>query len=86
MFCFVFFSALSADGFVDTAPATSALSYKRVRFNATLVIDSPYNREPSPEVDDAWRELLQCTSIKAAFSVSIKCVDEQSYRYEHWRC
>jgi len=42
------------------APAQSAVRYEKVRFNATLVIDSPYNGEPSQQVDKAWSDLLQC--------------------------
>lgn len=40
------------------APAREAVKFERVRFNATLVIDSPYNGVPSPEVDAAWKDLL----------------------------
>lgn len=45
------------------APAEKAVEYERVRFNATLVIDSPYNGPPSPEVDGAWSDLLWSQSI-----------------------
>ncbi len=34
-------------------------------FNANLVIDSPYNGEPSVRVDHAWTELLQCKGLRA---------------------
>ena len=40
------------------APAEEALVYEKVRFNATLVIESPYNGAPNPEVDEAWDKLL----------------------------
>ncbi|KAI9752324.1 MAG: hypothetical protein M4579_005667 [Chaenotheca gracillima] len=45
------------------SPAREALEYERVRFNATLVIDSPYNGPPSPEVDLAWHDLLDNMNI-----------------------
>lgn len=40
------------------APAATAVELKRERFNATLVIESPYNGPPSKEVDAAWTALL----------------------------
>jgi len=43
---------------ITTAPAQSAVKYQTARFNATLVIDSPYNGPPSEEVDRAWGDLL----------------------------
>ncbi|KAH8746326.1 hypothetical protein BGZ57DRAFT_917816 [Hyaloscypha finlandica] len=50
------------------SPAEDVVNYERVRFNATLVIDSPYNGEPSLEVDEAWTELLQYMNIKVSKS------------------
>ncbi|ETS78823.1 hypothetical protein PFICI_08676 [Pestalotiopsis fici W106-1] len=46
-----------------TAPARSAIQHQAVRFNATLVIDSPYNGPPSQEVDKAWGDLLENMNI-----------------------
>ncbi|CAD6576148.1 MAG: hypothetical protein ASARMPRED_007619 [Alectoria sarmentosa] len=48
----------SADYSDDSSPAEEAIKYEKWRFNATLVIDSPYNGPPGEEVDEAWRELL----------------------------
>ncbi|KAH8821356.1 hypothetical protein F5884DRAFT_827610 [Xylogone sp. PMI_703] len=52
----------AANGLVYS-PAQNVVEYERVRFNATLVIDSPYNGEPGPEVDKAWSDLLQYMNI-----------------------
>jgi len=43
----------------SAAPGRSAVTHERVSFNATLVIDSPYNADLSEKVDQAWNELLQ---------------------------
>ena len=45
------------------APAEEAIKYEKWRFNATLVIDSPYNGPPGEEVDDAWRKVLHSKSF-----------------------
>lgn len=42
-----------------TAPARNSIKYQFIRYNATLVIDSPYNGPPSHEVDQAWSNLLE---------------------------
>jgi hypothetical protein len=42
-----------------TAPAQEAVRFEKVRYNATLVIDSPYNGLPGPDVDKAWSDLLE---------------------------
>jgi hypothetical protein len=41
------------------APASHVVRFEKVRFNATLVIDSPYNGPPSDKVDRAWIDLIQ---------------------------
>ncbi|KAF4628749.1 hypothetical protein G7Y89_g9408 [Cudoniella acicularis] len=50
------------------SPAQEAVNFERVRFNATLVIESPYNGEPGPEVDAAWHELLSYMNIAVSGS------------------
>ena len=62
------------------APAEEAIKYEKWRFNATLVIDSPYNGPPGEEVDEAWRELLHSKSFSD--SPGAKGAEQKS-RYEH---
>ncbi|KND87851.1 hypothetical protein TOPH_07439 [Tolypocladium ophioglossoides CBS 100239] len=45
------------------SPAASAVKLERVRFNATLVIESPYNGPPSKEVDAAWAAIIDNMNI-----------------------
>ncbi|KAK0613276.1 hypothetical protein B0T14DRAFT_556935 [Immersiella caudata] len=45
------------------SPAASALKFEKIRYNATLVIESAYNGPPSPEVDAAWTALLDNMNI-----------------------
>ncbi|KAK8078577.1 hypothetical protein PG996_004747 [Apiospora saccharicola] len=45
------------------SPASEALHYKKVRYNASLVIESPYNGPPSKEVDSAWSDLISNMNI-----------------------
>lgn len=47
----------------STAPAQKAVKLQKQRFNAELVIDSPYIGEPSDSVDLAWHNLLQNMNI-----------------------
>lgn len=60
---FKYFSHCGLQADIYIAPAQTAVKYERVSFNATLVIDSPYNGEPSAKVDQAWTELLQCKKL-----------------------
>ncbi|KAM7185569.1 protein of unknown function (DUF3328) domain containing protein [Rhypophila sp. PSN 637] len=45
------------------SPAEGAVRYMKVRYNATLVIESPYNGADHHEVDRAWHELLKNMNI-----------------------
>ena len=57
---------------LGSAPAASAVKKERVRFDATLVIESPFNGPPSTEVDAAWTALIDSTRVlkKAIFMAS----------------
>ncbi|KAK7978692.1 hypothetical protein PG988_006182 [Apiospora saccharicola] len=52
---------------IQLAPASEALRYKKVRYNASLVIESPYNGPPSKAVDSAWSDLIS-TLMKRGIS------------------
>lgn len=41
-----------------TAPAQGVVKYQAIRYNATLVIDSPYYGPPSDKLEHAWADLL----------------------------
>ncbi|KAK4238782.1 hypothetical protein C8A03DRAFT_33178 [Achaetomium macrosporum] len=60
-----FFSLMPKAGRVNLvySPAAGAVKLEKVRFNATLVIESPYNGPPSDEVDAAWTALLDNMNI-----------------------
>ncbi|KAI0188739.1 hypothetical protein EV127DRAFT_512740 [Xylaria flabelliformis] len=45
------------------SPAIPAIEYEAVRFNATLIIDSPWNGPPSDAVDQAWSDLLHNMNV-----------------------
>lgn len=45
-----------------TAPARSAVKREKIRYNATLIIESEFNGPPSTEVDAAWTNLLDSKS------------------------
>ena len=39
------------------APANEAVEYEAVTFNGSLIFDSVYRGQPSPEVDEAWHKI-----------------------------
>ncbi|PYI34944.1 hypothetical protein BP00DRAFT_462874 [Aspergillus indologenus CBS 114.80] len=43
--------------------ALAAIAYEEIYFNASLKIESPFIGEPRPELDQAWTDLLQYSSI-----------------------
>ncbi|PWY74370.1 hypothetical protein BO70DRAFT_105310 [Aspergillus heteromorphus CBS 117.55] len=51
-----------SDNYV-ASPASEAITYENIYFNASLKIESPFTGEPRPELDQAWSDLLQYSSI-----------------------
>ncbi|TRX94277.1 hypothetical protein FHL15_004744 [Xylaria flabelliformis] len=51
------------DRLIPKPPANPAIEYEAVRFNATLIIDSPWNGPPSDAVDQAWSDLLHNMNV-----------------------
>ncbi|KAK8135210.1 hypothetical protein PG984_007222 [Apiospora sp. TS-2023a] len=72
------------------SPAAEALRYKKVRYNASLVIESPYNGPPSKEVDSAWSDLISiCFSLPrragSPEQTNPTCVMQKRLRQYTWK-
>lgn len=62
----VFHQAITNISFPSLAPINEAIKekYVDVRFNGSLWFDSPYKGPPTPEVEQAWQDLMACKQLQ----------------------
>ncbi|KAH8677622.1 hypothetical protein BX600DRAFT_545367 [Xylariales sp. PMI_506] len=65
LYTFVFFWLRQSVHYIHLvySPASSAVKYEIIRFNTSLIIDSPFVGPPSTTTDAAWAKLVNNTMI-----------------------
>lgn len=49
---------------MNPAPALEAVRYERIAFNGDLKEPNRYRGPPSPELDEAWHQLMEYSNIR----------------------